>query len=722
MLPKDRLQQIFIAALDEAPLGQEMNKAIPRERKATTARPLTGANSNSAGLHSVRIGDLCVLQAIVADESPAVTICMRSGPGFGRKADPISNALAVQRRLAAMFDFDKFDARQKTSEAVPAAHYTPFEGGRRRAFLFWGEHCTECAAPDCYASCDLYDARADGRCRRFEYGIVRNRNFPSAAGYGAEVVFKRWGKLEACANATLLPAQLVRGMERGAWLAAPVLNRVGALLHRWSRNARWSALNVELYERLNKWLRRRRDPRSMPDAFVIEIYNPADTPVSLLLSFFVDRPKVGRAIPPDQLPRPILRKLRIAPGYFRHDLPREEFQDLVASGLPFCISLTPDGDEGAHLVFLTLDFVSYWPAALGSSRRSRAATTAPAAKCVIFDLDNTLWDGILLEGKVKLRPGVAETMRKLDERGILISVASKNAPDDAMEQLRSFGLEEYLLYPNISWGPKSESVRQIARSLDIGTDALIFVDDNPFERDEVARAVPGVEVLPDSALTTLLEHPRLRGSLTAESKTRRLMYRQAMAREAAATAFGPNYIEFLRSCLVEVEIRPDRPEDLNRISELAQRTNQLNFSGRKYRRDEVEKLLSDPEIERYVISCSDRYGAYGTVGFCVARVVDDTVRMEDFMLSCRVQGKFVEQALLQHLSVRPGWTARFVEVNFRHTERNGAAHAMLRKLGFSTEQDGLLRREISAETFSLDFLTVRGSYQAEMTIPRGSRP
>src|SRR3546814_17354754 len=90
----------------------------------------------------------------------------------------------------------------------------------------------------------------------------------------------------------------------------------------------------------------------------------------------------------------------------------------------------------------------------------------PPAKCVIFDLDNTLWDGVLLEGDVTLRPAVADVIRQLDERGILISVASKNAHDDAMERLRAFGLDQYALYPAIGWSAKSESVRQVAELLD----------------------------------------------------------------------------------------------------------------------------------------------------------------------------------------------------------------------------------------------------------------
>src|SRR3546814_8248151 len=114
--------------------------------------------------------------------------------------------------------------------------------------------------------------------------------------------------------------------------------------------------------------------------------------------------------------------------------------DVCSSDL-FNLALTPEAVEGAHLIFLTLDFVRHTQAADDAEKLAKAAKRPPA-KCVIFDLDNTLWDGVLLEGDVTLRPAVADVIRQLDERGILISVASKNAHDDAMEWLRAFGLDQ----------------------------------------------------------------------------------------------------------------------------------------------------------------------------------------------------------------------------------------------------------------------------------------
>ena len=605
-----------------------------------------------------------------------------------------------------MFEFDK--QRFQGDPARPSRAYQPFGGVRRRAFLLWGEHCTECAAPDCYTSCGLFSARPDGRCRRFEYGVYPNRNFPSTGGPAAEIVFRRWGKIEAEANLRLLPSGVVGMAERIAGLAAPLLGRIGALLARMTRDKRWSWLHYSLLMRINRWLRR--GPGARPDAFVAEIYNPGEAPVTLMLSMAVDRNGVDPVVRADQLPRPFFHTLLLKPGYNREEVPARRFAHLLESGLAFGIALTPGAEDGAHLVFLTLNLVQY----AAESVRQALLGARPPAKCVVFDLDNTLWTGVLLEGPVRLREAVREVFRTLDERGILISVASKNAPEDAIAQLKLLGLDQYLLQPEIGWGPKSEGLRRIAKRLNIGTDSILFVDDNPFERNEVQGALAEIEVLPDTALDTLLDHPRLQGAVTEESRRRRLMYQEADARAEAAASFGDDYLDFLRACEIRVEIRPPRRDDHQRIAELVQRTNQLNFSGRKYQIEEVERLLAEPAREHYVVRCRDRYGDYGIVGFCIAARDGAGVRVDDLMLSCRVQGKFIEEALFEHLARRPDWSAQWIAVNFVPTARNGAAKAVLDALGFAAQDGKLLRRMVGDEP-ARDIITVDASWDATLS-------
>lgn len=634
-----------------------------------------------------------------------------------------------------LYESHQYEPRLYRRGTTPASSYTPFQNAASRAFLLWGEHCTECAAPDCFSTCELYQPRPDERCRRFEFGLYSNPSFASGTGGAAEVVFKRWALLSARGNATMFSTGAVKWMERLAAAITPVSNLAGRWMRRATGDIRFSYSTFALLERFNNWLRARGTSRR-PDAFVFECYNPAPEPVAVRFYASIDRAGLPPSLRADQLPQPFQAKLIIPPGYFRQDIAFRHFEHIVNSRLPFGLTIAPEAGEHTHLVFLALDFVEYadrsqpvpaWdgmdgsvvksiapaPKAAPAPQPTVAAARAAQAKCVVFDLDNTLWSGVLLEGNVRLKPEVPELLRALDSRGILMSVASKNAHEHAHQMLVELGLEEYFLFPRINWGRKSSSLAEIAKDLDIGLDTFVFVDDNAFERDEVGSALPQVEVLDETNLNKLLSHPRLHGSSSAEAKVRRQMYRQAMVRTAAAQEFADDYIGFLRSCQIRLTIRPPGSQDLERVYELAQRTNQLNFSGTKYSTEAVQAILADTGLEKYVLECSDRYGSYGIVGFCIAERTGRRVRVADFMLSCRVQGKFIEQALFDCLVNQGAEPSERLEVSFRRTNRNAPAAAVLAKLGFDMSQgDGVLGRDIAPGALAVDFMEVTSPVQA----------
>jgi len=279
-----------------------------------------------------------------------------------------------------------------------------------------------------------------------------------------------------------------------------------------------------------------------------------------------------------------------------------------------------------------------------------------------------------------------------------------------MERLASFGLDEFMLFPQIGWLPKSRSIKTIVETIDIGVDSVIFIDDNPFERAEVSAVHPQVEVLDDNSIATLVDHPRLQGAKTAESRTRRKMYQEAVVRTQAASSFGDDYLEFLRSCELLLTIRPDVPADHDRIAELVQRTNQLNFSGRKYDRSAIAAALNDDRMH-LVIECSDRFGSYGTVGFCMAHFENGAdlqrVIVDDFMLSCRVQGKFIEQALIDYLVNRAGSDVAEVIIDFHKTDRNRPAQLVLEEIGFTAGAAGGYRLDPRQVDLAVPFMTVK---------------
>jgi FkbH-like protein len=180
---------------------------------------------------------------------------------------------------------------------------------------------------------------------------------------------------------------------------------------------------------------------------------------------------------------------------------------------------------------------------------------------------------------------------------------------------------------------------------------------------------------------------RFQGSTSGESAMRRKLYQEAIVREEEETRFGSDYLGFLANCGIRLAIDDYAPADFERAAELVQRTNQLNFSGRKYTRPELLAILDDASRRKYVLRCTDRYGSYGAVGFGIATVADGVVRVEDFMLSCRVQGKFIEQAFFAYLALESRGGSR-LWVNYTETAKNKPARKVLETIGFTPSEDG----------------------------------
>ena len=274
-----------------------------------------------------------------------------------------------------------------------------------------------------------------------------------------------------------------------------------------------------------------------------------------------------------------------------------------------------------------------------------------AVKCVVWDLDNTLWDGVLLEDDhVEPLAGVKETIRTLDSRGILNSIASRNDHDAAVDALRRLDLLDYFLYPQINWGAKSASVRAVAESLNLGLDTFVFVDDDAFEREEVAHELPDVRCVDAREAAGLLNRPELNPDVvTEDASKRRLLYQAEAERGIAERDFTGPTEEFLATLDMRLEIVPATPEDLDRAEELTKRTNQLNTTGYTYDRHELDKLRTSERHKLFVARLEDRYGPYGTIGLALLSTGDEVWTVKLLLMSCRVMSRGVGAVLLTYL-------------------------------------------------------------------------
>jgi len=281
-----------------------------------------------------------------------------------------------------------------------------------------------------------------------------------------------------------------------------------------------------------------------------------------------------------------------------------------------------------------------------------AEETHKSIKCVVWDLDDTLWHGTLLEdASVQLRSGVPEIIRVLDQRGILQSISSKNDHELAMTHLKSFDLAEYFLYPQINWSSKSAGVKEIAAALNISADSVAFIDDQPFERDEVNSALPEVLCLDVASLDQLLEMPEMMPRfVTNESRLRRQMYLTDIERKSAETAFTGPAEEFLASLEMEFSIQLAQEGDLQRLEELTLRTHQLNTTGYTFSYDELSALLRSPEHLLLVAELNDKYGTYGKVGLALVECRAEVWNIKLLLMSCRVMSRGVGAVLLTFIT------------------------------------------------------------------------
>src|SRR5947199_1101457 len=272
-------------------------------------------------------------------------------------------------------------------------------------------------------------------------------------------------------------------------------------------------------------------------------------------------------------------------------------------------------------------------------------------KCVVWDLDNTVWDGILLEDReVTLRPHVVHLLKALDERGILHSIASRNDHDVVMAKLVEFGIADYFLYPQINWNSKASSVGQIAQDLNIGLDAIAFVDDQPFEREEVAFTHRQVLCLDSALLDDLLDRPEFNPRfITEDSRLRRRMYQADIERNREEADYTGPKEEFLATLGMIFTIAPCREEDLKRAEELTVRTHQLNTTGYTYSYEELDALRRSPRHELLIASLEDRHGAYGRIGLALIEKDEGIWTVKLLLMSCRVMSKGVGTILIHHL-------------------------------------------------------------------------
>ncbi len=331
------------------------------------------------------------------------------------------------------------------------------------------------------------------------------------------------------------------------------------------------------------------------------------------------------------------------------------------------------------------------------------AVTGLARKCLVLDLDDTVWGGVAGEdGWMQLKIGAGDPAGEsylafqqycswLGRRGILLAACTKNNPEDALAPFEN-RVEMVLKRSDFAafvanWQPKAANLRQIASTLNLSPDALVFVDDNPVERAAVRREMPDVAVPelprePALRIASLHRHhyfPAI--SLSAEDTQRTVAYAQSV--NPTERGQTESLEGFLAGLEMAAEMGPFDEENLPRIAQLINKTNQFNLTTRRYTLEQVRSVASSPAFLAVWARLRDRYGDHGLVAVFIGRLAGETLEVDTWLMSCRVMGRALEdEVLFQVAALAKSRGLRQIKGLFLPSRKNAPVQDLYGQLGF----------------------------------------
>lgn len=322
-------------------------------------------------------------------------------------------------------------------------------------------------------------------------------------------------------------------------------------------------------------------------------------------------------------------------------------------------------------------------------------------KCIVLDLDNTLWGGVIGEDgfdniKLSLSPpgdsfiAFQQALRDLYDQGIILAINSSNNPEDALRVIRTHPnmilKEQHFAAQRINWQDKVQNMRELAKELNIGLDSIVFLDDNPLNRESMRTFLPEVETpeLPENPsqhAKFLHSLPYFKtGAITDEDKMRGNMYVTERLRKEKEKQFN-NREEFLKSLGIELAISEDDQSSLARLAQLTGKTNQFNTKKRPLTEEEIKTFMQNENYAVFHGRAVDQFGDQGIIAFALVRKEKDLWHIESMLMSCRVVGRGIEDAFLAAIARRAEEEdASDIEVTFEQSEKNELARIFVERL------------------------------------------
>jgi len=351
-----------------------------------------------------------------------------------------------------------------------------------------------------------------------------------------------------------------------------------------------------------------------------------------------------------------------------------------------------------HIPYLANEFLPYIISFLGLTK-----------KCIVVDLDNTIWGGIIGEdGFDGIRlgpqpPGNAfvefqKYLKALSQRGILLAINSKNNFDDAIKVIREHPFmiltESDFSCMKINWNNKASNMKEISKELNIGLDSFVFFDDDPINRELIRESMPEVttpELPHDPSLySEVIQslHDFSTFQITSEDTNRRQMYLEQKQRTESQNSIS-DISEFLKKLNLEIKIKKTNSFTIPRISQLTLKTNQFNLTTKRYHEDQIKKLSEDENILIGCAQIKDKFGDNGITGvFIVEKTNYDEWFLDTFLLSCRVMGREAEKAILYFIiNEAKNNNIKRLKAKFIPTEKNEPIKNFLSDCQFYKKDD-----------------------------------
>lgn len=348
-------------------------------------------------------------------------------------------------------------------------------------------------------------------------------------------------------------------------------------------------------------------------------------------------------------------------------------------------------------------------------------------KCLVLDLDNTLWGGVIGDdGLSGIQIGELGTghafsdfqkwLKELKNRGILLTVCSKNNEETAKEPFEKhpemvLRLEDFSMFV-ANWEDKARNIRTIQQALNIGMDSMVFLDDNPFERELVRIMIPEITV-PELPEDPALYLQYLRGldlfetaSYSREDAGRTEQYREKAQRAAFEAAFQ-SYDDYLEALQMRASAAAFDPFHYPRIAQLTQRSNQFNLRTVRYTEAEIEALAQDDSRIGLYFTLKDKFGDHGLISVVVLeKQPEDTLFISEWLMSCRVLKRGMEEFIVDKiLSVAAQQGFRRVVGEYIPTPKNAMVKDLYEQLGFARLENGRFQAEVSGFPYHKTFIT-----------------